>query len=364
MDILAFGDLLHEAWQVKAQPQQSSFPTTKWTTYTSGLAPPAPSAASSPAPAAAASCCCSPRPSATPTFSTRFGRIHVPFEFESGGSQIIFYEPGVDYREAEKARDRVAVPVQGTANHVRGGLMNRHSRIFVAGSDTLVGAAMLELLAEAASRTYSASIDEPDLTDATAVDASSTGSGRKYVFLAGGKSGGIALNRERPADLMLDNLRTIANVLDAAQSFGTTKLLYLASSCAYPKEAPQPLASESLLAGPLEPTSEAYAMAKLAGWKLCEAYRRQYGCRFITGFPANAFGPHDDFDPASGHVDPRTDSPHARGETATAIAKLPSGAAVRRAANSSIRATSPMPAFSSWRSTRAKGRSISAAAWI
>ncbi|HEY2909881.1 MAG TPA: thiamine pyrophosphate-dependent enzyme [Gemmataceae bacterium] len=180
--------------------------------------------------------------------------------------------------------------------------MNRHSRIFVAGGDTLIGAALLELLAERGFENL-LSFHQP-LTDATAVSAFFERERPEFVFLVGGKSGGIALNRERPADLMLDNLRTITNVLDAAQSFGTTKLLYLASSCAYPKEAPQPLREQSLLSGPLEPTSEAYAMAKLAGWKLCEAHRRQYGCRFITGFPANAFGPHDDFDPASGHVIP------------------------------------------------------------
>src|SRR5262249_60992752 len=103
---------------------------------------------------------------------------------------------------------------------------------------------------------------------------------------------------------MLNYPRTAVNVLDASHRHGVAKLLYLASSCAYPKEAPQPLRVESLGTGPLEPTSEAYATAKLAGWKLCEAYRRQYGCRFITGFPANPFGPHDDFSPESGHVIP------------------------------------------------------------
>src|SRR5439155_20920793 len=112
------------------------------------------------------------------------------------------------------------------------------------------------------------------------------------------------LNRERPAGLMLANLRTIANVLAAAHRYSVKKLLYLASACAYPRDAAQPLRVESLLSGPVEPTSEPYAVAKLAGWKLCEAYRRQYGCRCIVGFPGNAFGPHDDFNPGSGHVIP------------------------------------------------------------
>ena len=103
---------------------------------------------------------------------------------------------------------------------------------------------------------------------------------------------------------MLDNLRVTTNVLEAAAQNGVKKLLYLASSCSYPRNAPQPMRVESLLSGPVEPTSEAYATAKIAGWKLCEAYRQQHGCRFITGFPANAFGPNDDFDSDTGHVIP------------------------------------------------------------
>jgi GDP-L-fucose synthase len=124
------------------------------------------------------------------------------------------------------------------------------------------------------------------------------------VFFVGGISGGIEFNRTHPADLIRDNLLTTLNVVDAAHRHGVTKLLDLASSCAYPRAAAQPLRVESLTTGPLEPTSEAYATAKLAGWKLCDAYRRQHGCRFVTAFPANAFGPHDDFDPANGHVIP------------------------------------------------------------
>ncbi|MFO0964559.1 MAG: GDP-L-fucose synthase [Gemmataceae bacterium] len=125
----------------------------------------------------------------------------------------------------------------------------------------------------------------------------------EYVFLVAGESGGIAENERRPADLMLDNLLVAANVIGAAWRRGVAKLLYVSSSCAYPKDAPQPLAVASLLTGPLEPTSEAYALAKLAGWKLCDAFRRQYGARFITAFPANPFGPGDDFS-AGGHVIP------------------------------------------------------------
>src|SRR5205823_2508516 len=112
------------------------------------------------------------------------------------------------------------------------------------------------------------------------------------------------LNREKPADLMLDNLLAVTSILPAAHESGVKKLLYLASSCAYPRDAAQPMRVESLGTGAVEPTSECYATAKLAGWRLCDAYRRQYGCCFVTAFPANAFGPHDDFTPDGGHVIP------------------------------------------------------------
>lgn len=183
--------------------------------------------------------------------------------------------------------------------------MTHTSRVFVAGGDTLAGAALLDLLPERGfTHIVGAGPDEPRLTHGDEVDLFFADARPEYVFLVGGKSGGIGLNRTRPAELMLDNMRTIANVVDASHRYGVKKLLYLASSCAYPKHAPHPLHPDSLATGPLEPTSEAYATAKLAGWKLCDAYRRQYGCRFVTGFPANAFGPHDDFGPDSGHVVP------------------------------------------------------------
>lgn len=183
--------------------------------------------------------------------------------------------------------------------------MNHTARVFVAGGDTPTGAALLELLPESGfTRLVGVGPDEPRLTHAGEVDLFFADERPEYVFLVGGRSGGIGLNRTRPAELMLDNLRTTTNVLDAAHRYGVKKLLYLASSCAYPKHAPQPLRVESLTTGPVEPTSAAYATAKLAGWQLCDAYRRQYGCRFITGIPANGFGPHDDFGPDSGHVIP------------------------------------------------------------
>lgn len=183
--------------------------------------------------------------------------------------------------------------------------MRRDARVFVAGGTTLPGRALIGLLREEGfSRLVGVDADEPDLLDPAATDGFFEVARPEYVFHCAGKSGGIGLNRARPVELMRDNLLATTTLLAAAHRFGVAKLIYLASSCAYPKDAPQPMAVESLGTGPIEPTSEAYATAKLAGWKLCDAYRREYGCVFITAFPANAFGPHDDFALESGHVIP------------------------------------------------------------
>ena len=183
--------------------------------------------------------------------------------------------------------------------------MRASSRIYVAGGDTLLGAVLRERLAtEGYCNLVGTPPDEPDLTVAGQVEDFFGEARPEYVFLAAGHAGGIRLNQQRPADLMLHNLLVTAHVLDCARRHGVAKLLYLASSCSYPRLADQPLAVASLLTGPLEPTNVAYATAKIAGWQLCQAYRRQYGCRFITAIPANAFGPHDDFSPDSGHVIP------------------------------------------------------------
>jgi GDP-L-fucose synthase len=202
--------------------------------------------------------------------------------------------------------------------------VKRSSRIYVAGGETLLGRAILQRLrAEgfthllgAGSQSpqrkrgrekalaYTAGSEEPDLTVRAQVEDFFGEYRPEYVFLAAGRSGGIALNRERPADLMLDNLLVTAHVLDAAHTDGVRKLLYLASSCSYPKHAPQPMRVESLLSGPPEPTNAAYATAKLAGWQLACAYRQQHGASFLTAIPANAFGPGDDFGADTGHVIP------------------------------------------------------------
>ena len=183
--------------------------------------------------------------------------------------------------------------------------MEQNARIFVAGGSTLIGRALLERLrAGGFRRVVGAPPDEPDLTDAGRVAAFFAWQRPQYVFLTAGRSGGIGANRDRPAELMIDNMLVTAHVIRAAHRSGVSRLLYLASSCGYPRLAPQPMRPESLLAGPPEPTSDAYAVAKLAGWKLCQAYRRQYGATFVTAIPANAFGPFDDFSPDGGHVIP------------------------------------------------------------
>ena len=183
--------------------------------------------------------------------------------------------------------------------------MDLNASIFVAGGTTPIGRALLERLrAEGYRRLVGVPPDEPDLTDAGRVAAFFSWARPQYVFLAAGKSGGIGANQNRPADLMLDNLLVAAHVIAEASRSGVAKLLYLASSCSYPRLAPQPMRPEALLTGPLEPTNDAYAVAKLAGWKLCQAYRRQCGAPFITAIPANSFGPFDDFSPENGHVIP------------------------------------------------------------
>jgi len=183
--------------------------------------------------------------------------------------------------------------------------MDRNARIYVAGGDTLIGATLLDRLREVGfEHIVGMPPSEPDLADAGQVEDFFAEFRPEYVFVAAGLCGGIQANLARPAELMVHNLLVSAHVIHASHVHGVKKLLYLASSCSYPRHAPQPLRVESLMTGVLEPSSEAYATAKLAGLKLCQAYRRQYGAPFISGIPANVFGPHDDFSPESAHVLP------------------------------------------------------------
>jgi len=179
------------------------------------------------------------------------------------------------------------------------------SRIFVTGHGGLVGAAIVRGCQAAGWRNLLLRTrSELDLRDAGAVDAFFAAARPEYVFHAAGTVGGIRANDSRPADFLRDNLQMAVNVIDAAWRHGVKKLLFLGSSCIYPKLAPQPLREEYLLTGALEPTNEGYAIAKLAGLKLCETYRRQYGFNAITLLPTNLYGPGDNFDLETSHVLP------------------------------------------------------------
>ena len=181
----------------------------------------------------------------------------------------------------------------------------RSARIYVAGHRGLVGSAILRRLrAEGFSNLLTATRDQLDLRDQAAVNYWFRANRPEYVFLVAGTVGGILANSTRPAEFIYDNLMIHATVVHAAHLHGVKRLLYLGSSCIYPRECPQPIREEYLLTGLLEPTNEAYAIAKISGIKLCQAYRRQYGCDFISAMPTNLYGPNDNFDLQSSHVLP------------------------------------------------------------
>jgi GDP-L-fucose synthase len=183
--------------------------------------------------------------------------------------------------------------------------MNTTDRIFVAGHRGLVGSAIIRRLAAGGfDRLLVRTRDELDLRRQDAVDRFFEQERPDYVFLAAAKVGGILANDTYPADFIRDNLLIQTNVIDAAYRAETRKLLLLGSSCIYPKHAPQPIREEHLLTGPLEPTNEAYAVAKIAGLEMIRAYRRQLGFRGISVMPTNLYGPNDNFDLESSHVLP------------------------------------------------------------
>lgn len=175
-------------------------------------------------------------------------------------------------------------------------------RVYVAGHRGMVGSALVRRLARESCTVLTATRAEVDLREQAAVDAWFVRERPEVVLLAAARVGGILANDSFPADFIYENLAIELNVIEAARRYGARKLLFLGSSCIYPKFADQPLREEALLTGPLEPTNEWYAIAKIAGIKLCQAYRRQYGCDFITVMPPNLYGPGDNFDPASSHV--------------------------------------------------------------
>ncbi|EFJ08157.1 hypothetical protein SELMODRAFT_132459 [Selaginella moellendorffii] len=183
--------------------------------------------------------------------------------------------------------------------------MDKDAKIFVAGHRGLVGAAIVQRLEkEGFSRLLLRSHKELDLTRQEAVEDFFHKEKPKYVIVAAAKVGGIHANNTYPADFIGINLQIQTNVIDAAYRSGVAKLLFLGSSCIYPKFAPQPITEEALLTGPLEPTNEWYAVAKIAGIKMCQAYRIQHKWDAISGMPTNLYGPHDNFHPENSHVLP------------------------------------------------------------
>lgn len=179
------------------------------------------------------------------------------------------------------------------------------SRIYLAGHTGLVGSALMRRLqAEGCHNVLTASYPGLDLRDQSQVHTWFAQNRPEFVFMSAGLVGGILANSTRPAEFLYDNLLLAANVIHAAYTTGVQKLLYLGSSCIYPRECHQPIKEEYLLNGPLEPTNEGYALAKIAGIKLCQSYRKQYGCNFISAMPTNLYGSGDNFDLNSSHVIP------------------------------------------------------------
>ena len=183
--------------------------------------------------------------------------------------------------------------------------MDQTSRIYIAGHRGLVGSAICRRLqSEKYANLIAKTRQELDLLNQSAVDRFFAAERPEYVFLAAAKVGGILANSTQPAEFIYENLLVQINVIDAAYRHGAKKLLFLGSSCIYPKFAPQPIREDALLTSPLEPTNEPYAIAKIAGLKMAEAYRKQYGFDAISLMPTNLYGPHDNFDPESSHVVP------------------------------------------------------------
>lgn len=183
--------------------------------------------------------------------------------------------------------------------------MNRNAKIFVAGHRGLVGSAIVRALEKSGyTNLLLRTRSELDLQHATAVSAFFEQERPEYVFLAAARVGGIMANKTYPADFIRDNLATELAVISAAQKSSVKKLLFLGSSCIYPRDTAQPIVEEALLSGPLEPTNRAYAIAKIAGIVLCQSYNEQHGTHFLSVMPTNLYGPHDNFDLETSHVLP------------------------------------------------------------
>lgn len=180
-------------------------------------------------------------------------------------------------------------------------MMGRETSVLVAGASKALGRAIVEAL-EDHERFAPMTAPQPDWSDQGETERYFAEHAPEQVIVAAGRSGGISFNRHRPATLIRDNLMVAANIIHAAHRHGVQRLLYLASSCIYPRMSEQPIREQALLTGPLEPTNQAYAVAKIAGVELCRAYRTEYGHDFIPAAPTNYFGPGDDFSPENSHV--------------------------------------------------------------
>jgi GDP-L-fucose synthase len=185
------------------------------------------------------------------------------------------------------------------------GMLEPNTKVFVAGHRGMTGSALVRRLERGGFRNVLVrSRAELDLTDQRAVNAFLTEHRPAYIFIAAAKVGGIVANNMQRADFIYQNLMIEANLIHGAHAVGVERLLFLGSNCMYPRECPQPVREEYLLTGPLEPTNEPYAIAKIAGVKLCESYNRQYGRRYLSVMPVNLYGPGDNYDASASHVLP------------------------------------------------------------
>jgi len=190
-------------------------------------------------------------------------------------------------------------------NPAEAGPMHPQSRIYIAGHRGLVGSAIhRELLRRGCTNILTRTHEELDLLDEAAVDEFISGERPEFVFLAAAKVGGILANNTYPADFIRDNLIIQTNVIESSRNAGVKRLLFLGSSCIYPKLCPQPIKEEYLLTGPLEPTNRPYAIAKIAGIEMCWSYNRQFGTRYLAAMPTNLYGPGDNYDLTTSHVLP------------------------------------------------------------
>lgn len=182
--------------------------------------------------------------------------------------------------------------------------MEKHSRVYIAGHTGLIGSAIFRILKREGYNIFGVVHSDCELTLKPDVDHLFKSYNPEYVFICAAKVGGIGANISSPADFIESNLMVQSNIMNAACKYGTKKLLFLGSSCIYPKDCQQPIKEEYIMSGPLEPTNDAYAIAKIAGIKTAQAYRKQYGCNFISVMPTNLYGPHDNYNLETCHVLP------------------------------------------------------------